>query len=126
MREGYIFLSIGLTLLALTIIVFPVSYTLPNQIGNGGRTFFYFKPWYSKVELTSQGQILATSKNVVIIGNNITLTKPGKYYIIFVNNGGNIVIKGFRLFYGVKPIILGFLFIVLGIILTLRKSKNRI
>ncbi|QGA68084.1 hypothetical protein [Sulfolobus sp. E11-6] len=123
MRVGLYLISLGILILVLGEITFPINATL--HVNNSG--MYIIPQWYEKAKVSvSNGSFLIVFHNytyILLVKGNITI-KPAS--ILYGVGNASILLEGYKIFYNQSYIAVGIFLIILGVIIeVIRLIKRR-
>lgn len=116
MRLGIIFISIGILLIALGEITFPLSSTVYTN------NTFITPPWYQKAKITViTGNFTLIEYNgstkTLTAGNSTTVSK----FVLTGNGNASIILEGYKIFYNGEYKKFAIIFLAIGITLEITR-----
>ncbi|SAI86727.1 uncharacterised protein [Saccharolobus solfataricus] len=122
MRVGIYLLSIGILILVLGEITFPLNTTL--HVNNS--SMYIIPPWYERAKVSvSSGSFLIVYHNytyILLVRGSITI-KPSS--VLYGVGNATILLEGYKIFYNQYYLAVGISLIIVGIVLEIIRFKKR-
>ncbi|AAK43185.1 conserved hypothetical protein [Sulfolobus islandicus Y.G.57.14] len=122
MRVGIYLISLGIFILVLGEITFPLNTTL--NVNNS--SMYIIPPWYEKAKVSvNSGSFLIVYHNytyILLVKGSITI-KPAS--ILYGVGNASILLEGYKIFYNQSYIAVGIFLIIVGVGLEIIRFKRR-
>ncbi|MCH4815575.1 MAG: hypothetical protein QXY87_07615 [Saccharolobus sp.] len=121
-RVGIYLISLGILILVLGEITFPLNTTI--HVNNS--SMYVIPPWYERAKVSvNSGSFLIVYRNytyILLVKGSITI-KPAS--ILYGLGNASILLEGYKIFYNQSYIAVGIFLIIVGVVVEILKLKRR-